>query len=84
MAYNDVDSGLFIDPLSLTATILRPDTTELVITYPSDQFVRVDIGQYFVRYTGEVVGTHHYAITAQINAVDGDVRSGKFDVEPAL
>jgi len=82
--YTDVDTGEFIDPVSLVCTVRSPDGVDTPIVYPEPDFVKVAVGQYFIRILGNQVGTWRYRITAPINANDIDVRDGKFDVEPSL
>jgi hypothetical protein len=84
LPYFDVDTGAAVDPLSVTATFRKPDSTLDVVTYPDTDFVRESAGFYFIRVLGDQIGTWRYQVVAQINANDRDVRDGKFDVEPSL
>lgn len=84
LPYADVDTGVPIDPLVLSCTMVQPSGSIINIVYPESDFVRESEGQYFVRLSGVQIGTHSYMISAQLSADDFDVRSGKFDVEPAV
>ena len=82
--YIDVDSGDPFDPLSLTCTFKKPDGVQTIVTYPNTNFVKETVGTFFVRILGDMIGTWSYRITATINANDIDIRTGRFDVEPAI
>lgn len=84
LPYADIDTGEPVDPISLVCSVLAPDGTTQTITYPHADFVKEEQGSFFVRIAGTQVGTHAYAITAQVSVTDTDVRNGKFDVESKL
>lgn len=82
--YNDVDTGVALDPASIVATIREPDGVEYDVTYPSVNFVREQTGSYFLRVQTTIAGTHAYSVLANFASGDIDVREGKFDSEPSL
>ena len=84
LQYVDPKTNTAVDPTTLTCNIRRPDNTILTITYPETNFVREAAGQYYIRMTSAQLGTHSYSIIANVGGSDYDVRSGKFDVEPAV
>lgn len=81
LAYNDIDTGVPIDPAFITATVKNPDATEALIEYPSANFIREGTGAFFVRIPTTMRGTHRYEIRAEFAAGDIDIRGGKFDAE---
>lgn len=84
LAYDDIESGAAIDPTALACTVRRPDQTDVVITYPDANFIREQLGSFFLRLTTAQPGTYHYEIEALFGLGDIDIRQGKFDAEPAL
>jgi hypothetical protein len=84
LAYTDIDTGVALDPSTLSCVVKNPDATLTTISYPSVDFVRESAGFYFIRIPAVQAGTHAYKITAVFPSGDIDIRDGKFDSEPSL
>lgn len=72
------------DPSALTFSMKQPNGTIISATYPTTEFVRESLGNYYLRVKPTMVGTHSYVFSAVMATGDEDVRNGKFDVEPTL
>lgn len=85
VSYADFQSGEPVDPSVIEFKMKKPDGTITTVVWPTDgnpAFVQQATGDFFMRVSTTVEGTHHFRFRAVLGD-DVDVRNGAFDVTQA-